>query len=54
MKLVNEAAGLEYPSYIVSDDGVTVVWGQWSATASTTVEAVLMLLDEIFPDAENL
>lgn len=50
MKIVNQSAGLEYPSYIVSDDGVTVFWGQWSATASTTVEAVLMLLDEIFPD----
>lgn len=50
MKLVNESAGLEYPSYIVDDSGVTVVWGPWSATASTTVEAVLMLLDEIFPD----
>ena len=50
MKLVSQSAGLGYPSYIVSvgDDGVTVVLGQWSATASTTVEAVLMLLDEIF------
>ena len=50
IKAINALCAIESPSYIVDESGVTVVWGQWSATASTTVEAMLILLNEVFPD----
>ena len=50
IKAIDQLTPLQAPSYIINPDSVTVVWGQWSATGSTTVEAVLLLLEEVFPD----
>lgn len=41
---------LSSPSWIVDGDGVTVVWGDWSATAPTQVQAILLILEKVLPD----
>ena len=38
------------PSWVVGGDGVTVVWGDWSATAPTQVQAIFLILEKVLPD----
>ena len=47
LKSVGQLCPLESPSWIVDKDGVTVVWGEWSATADTQVSALLLLLEVV-------
>ena len=47
---IDQLCPLEKASYTVDASGVTVQWGDWTATASTTTEAALMLLAKILPD----
>jgi hypothetical protein len=47
LKAVEQLCPLESPSWIVDSHGVTVVWGEWSATADTQVAAVLLLLEAV-------
>jgi hypothetical protein len=47
LKAVEQLCPLESPSWIVDSQGVTVVWGEWSATADTQVAAVLLLLEVV-------
>jgi hypothetical protein len=48
LKAVEQLCPLESPSWIVDSQGVTVVWGEWSATADTQVQAMLLLLEVVF------
>jgi hypothetical protein len=47
LKAVGQLCPLESPSWIVGKDGVTVIWGEWSATADTQVGALLLLLEVV-------
>lgn len=47
LKAVGQLCPLESPSWIIDKDGVTVVWGDWSATADTQVGALLLLLEVV-------
>jgi hypothetical protein len=37
-------------NWIVGTSDVTVVWGEWSATAPTQVQAILLMLEKVLPD----
>lgn len=50
LKAVEQLCPIDSPSWIVSSDGVTVVWGRWSATADTQFGALLLLLEQVFPN----
>lgn len=48
LKAIEQLCPLESPSWIMDSNGVTVIWGEWSATADTQTQAVLLLLEAIF------
>ncbi len=50
LKAIDLLCPLQSPSWIVDGDGVTVVWGEWSATAPTQVQAILLMLEKVLPD----
>lgn len=50
LKAMDLLCPLQPPSWIVDGDGVTVVWGNWSATAPTQVQAIFLMLEKVLPD----
>ena len=53
IEVVNQLYQIDSPSFIVDVHGVTVVWGEWNATASTTVGAVLIVIDKILEENDK-
>ncbi|GEM_PF-6223455 len=53
IEVMNQLCQIDSPSFIVDVHGVTVMWGEWNATASTTVGAVLMVIDKILEENDK-
>ena len=52
LKAIEHLCPIGSPSWIVGAGEVTVIWSDWSATAPTQVQAIVMMLEQIFPDGD--